>query len=472
MFKAIIVFIGLFLICADSSAATARQSVDTIISGGTVVTVNSAMDVIEDGAVAIKDGTILAVGKRAAITSRFGAKQVIKAQGQIVMPGLVNTHTHIPMVMFRGYADDLPLLQWLKEYIWPAEARFVKPDSVRIASYLAIAEMIRSGTTTFSDSYFFEDVVASVARKANIRAVVGECLLDFPTPNSKTSEEGLKYTEALIREYSGDRLVTVAVAPHAPYTCSPELLKKALELSDKYNAPLHIHVAETKDEVSDLELRFHMRPVGYLDSLGLLTARTIAAHAIQLDTAEIKVLADRKTGVAHNPESNMKLAEGIARVPEMLSTGVKVGLGTDGAASNNDLNMFEEMKAAALLHKVQTWSPTVLDARTALRMATIDGAEVLGLKNKTGSLEAGKDADIIIIDVDRPHLVPFYNVYSLLVYSVDGSDVDTVMVAGKVVMKDKKLLTINEQQALADMRALAQEIKKEASGLNEHLEGR
>ncbi|MFH1245489.1 MAG: amidohydrolase [Candidatus Omnitrophota bacterium] len=460
----LIAFTCAVLGCVDSYAASQRQAVDTLISGGTVVTVNSDMAVIEDGAVAIKNGVMVAVGTRNVIEGKFKANITINAAGKIVMPGLVNTHTHAAMVLFRGYADDLPLLQWLKEYIWPAEAEFISRENVRIASRLAIAEMLRSGTTTFNDMYFFEDDVAQVAKEAGIRVMIGEGLLDYPTPNSKTPEAGLKYTEELLKKYSGDRLVTVAVAPHAPYTCSGELLKKAADLSKKYNSPLHIHLAETKDEVNDIVERYKMRPVAYLDSLGLLTDRTIAAHSIQVTDEELELLAARKTGVAHNPQSNMKLAEGVAPVPPMLVLKVKVGLGTDGAASNNDLNMFEEMRTAALLHKVYTWTPTVLDARSVLRIATIGGAEVLGLQDKIGSLEEGKEADIIIIDVDQPHLVPLYNIYSLLVYAANGADVDTVMVAGKVVMKGKKLLTIDEQKAIGDMRVLAEHIKENGVG--------
>lgn len=463
--KRFFIFISMILVCSgfvcsDSYAALKREAVDTLISGGIVVTVDRDMAVIEDGAVAVKNGAIVAVGKKGDIEDKFKAKTVINATGKIVMPGLVNTHTHAAMVLLRGYADDLPLMEWLKEYIWPAEAAFINRESVRMASRLAIAEMIRSGTTTFNDMYFFEDDVAQVAKEASIRVVVGEGLVDFPTPNTKTPEADLEYTQGLIKKYSGDRLVTVAVAPHAPYTCSPELLKKAVSLSEKYNLPLHIHLAETKDEVKDIESRYKMRPVEYLDSLGVLTERTIAAHSIQVTDKEIELLAVRKTGVAHNPESNMKLAEGVAPIPQMLVSGVKVGLGTDGAASNNDLNLFEEMKTAALLHKVNTWSPIVLDARTVLKLATIGGAEVLGLKDRIGSLEEGKEADIIIVDLSQPHLVPLYNVYSLLVYSADGSDVDTVMIAGKVVMRDKKLLTIDEKKAIADMRVLAEQIKQ------------
>jgi 5-methylthioadenosine/S-adenosylhomocysteine deaminase len=453
-------FLAVVLFSTAGHAALPRQAVDILISGGTVVTVNRDMVVIEDGAIAVRNGIIVAVGKRNVIGGRFKAKITIDAVGKIVMPGLVNTHTHSAMVLFRGYADDLPLMQWLKEHIWPAEAKFINRENVRIASRLAIAEMIRCGTTTFDDMYFFEDDVAQVAKEANIRVVVGETLFDGPTPNSKTPEAGLEYTEELIKKYIADPLVTVAVAPHAPYTCSTELLKKAANLSKKYNSPLHIHLAETKDEVDNIVERYKMRPVAYLDSLGLLTDRTIAAHSIQVTDKELELLAARKTGVAHNPQSNMKLAEGVAPVPQMLASKVKVGLGTDGAASNNDLNMFEEMKACALLHKGHTGMPTVLDARTVLRMATINGAEVLGLQDKIGSLEEGKEADIIMVDIDQPHLVPFYNVYSLLVYAADGADVDTVMVAGKVVMRNKKLLTIDEKKAVADMRALAGYIKQ------------
>lgn len=453
-------FLVFAMVSAVGQAAAQSQAVDILISGGTVVTMNDNMVVIEDGAVAVKDGIIVAVGKSNIIQGKFKANTTINAAGKIVMPGLVNTHTHAAMVMLRGYADDLPLLQWLKEHIWPAEAEFVNRKNVRIASRLAIAEMIRSGTTTFNDMYFFEDDVAQVAKEAGIRVVVGETLFDGPTPNSKTPEEGLGYTEELIKKYTGDRLVTVAVAPHAPYTCSRELLRKAANLSKKFNSPLHIHLAETRDEVNDIVRRYKMRPVAYLDDLGVLTDRTIAAHSIQVTDKEVELFASRKTGVAHNAESNMKLAEGVAPVPQMLTLQVKVGLGTDGAASNNDLNMFEEMKTTALLHKVHTWTPTALDARTVLRLATINGAEVLGLQDKIGSLEKGKEADIIIVDVDQPHLVPLYNVYSLLVYAADGADVTTVMVAGRVVMMDKKLLTIDEKKVIAEMRVLAEQIKQ------------
>jgi 5-methylthioadenosine/S-adenosylhomocysteine deaminase len=454
------VFFVFAMVFTVNQAAAQSQAVDILISGGTVVTVNSTMDVIEDGAIAVKDGIIVSIGKSNIIQERFKAKRTIDAAGKIVMPGLVNTHTHAAMVMLRGYADDLPLMQWLKEYIWPAEAKFVNRENVRIATRLAVAEMISSGTTTFNDMYFFEDDVAQVAKEAGIRVVAGETLFDGPTPNSKTPEEGLKYTEELIKKYSGDRLVTVAIAPHAPFTCSRELLKKAADLSKKYNSPLHIHLAETKDEVNNIVERYAMRPVEYLDDAGILTNRTIAAHSIQVTDKEIELFASRKTGVAHNAESNMKLAEGVAPISQMLTLQVKIGLGTDGAASNNDLNMFEEMKTAALLHKVHTWTSTALDAPTMLRLATINGARVLGLQNKTGSLEEGKEADIILIDIDQPHLVPRYNVYSLLVYAADGADVNTVIVAGKIIMMDKKLLTIDKKKCIAEIRALADQIKQ------------
>lgn len=457
-----IIFVCLFvvMICSTIYAAPNRKAVDTLILGGTVVTMNNDMVVIEDGAVAIENGVIVAVGQKSTIKNGYKACNIIRADGKIVMPGLVNTHTHAAMVLLRGYADDLPLLVWLNEHIWPAEAKVVNKENVRIATRLAIAEMIRSGTTTFNDMYFFEDEVAEVAKEAGIRVIIGEGLLDAPTPNSKNPDVGLAYTEELIKKYKGDRLITVAVAPHAPYTCSGELLKKAQSLSKKYDVPLHIHLAETQYEVKSITERYKMRPVEYLDSLGLLTDKTIAAHCIQVTDEEVELLAVRKTGVAHNPESNMKLAEGVAPVLKMLNSKVNVGLGTDGAASNNDLNMFEEIKTAALLHKVNTWIPTVLDARTALRMATILGANALGLQGKIGSLEEGKEADIIIVDVDKPHLVPIYNVYSLLVYAADGADVSTVMVAGKVLLRENKLLTINEKKAISDVKKIAEQMKQ------------
>jgi len=416
---------------------------------------------LEAGTVVIKDGMIVAVGASESLKSKFKAKETINANDRIVMPGLINTHTHAAMVLFRGFADDLPTQEWLENYIWPAEAKYINAETVRLGTLLAIAEMIRSGTTTFNDMYFFEDEVAKAAKEAGIRAVVGEALLDFPTPNKKTPQEGLEYTEMLIQKWRDDPLVTVAVAPHAPYTCSPEILKAAKNLSDKYNVRFHIHLSETEKEVNDIQKKYGLTPVGYMDSLGVLGDNVIAAHCVHLTEEDIQLIAHRKVGVAHDPESNMKLASGVAPIPDLLDAGVKIGLGTDGAASNNDLNMFEEMDTTAKLHKVFRHDPTVIDAQTVVEMATNGGARILGLDDQIGSIEEGKRADIIIINLNKPHIVPIYNPYSHIVYVIDGADVETVIIDGKTVMLNQKILTINEEEIIRDIRALAVRIKEE-----------
>ena len=438
-----------------------RETVDILIVKGTVITMDSNRTVLEAGTVVIKDGTIVAVGASESLKSNFKAKETINANGKIVMPGLINTHTHAAMVIFRGFADDLPTQEWLENYIWPAEAKYINAETVRLGTLLAIAEMIRSGTTTFNDMYFFEDEVAKAAKEAGIRAVVGEALLDFPTPNKKTPQEGLEYTEMLIQKWRDDPLITVAVAPHAPYTCSPEILKAAKNLSDKYNVRFHIHLSETEKEVNDIQEKYGLTPVGYMDSLGVLGDNVIAAHCVHLTEEDIQLIAHRKVGVAHDPESNMKLASGVAPIPDLLDAGVKIGLGTDGAASNNDLNMFEEMDTTAKLHKVFRHDPTVIDAQTVVEMATIGGARILGLDDQIGSIEEGKRADIIIINLNKPHTIPLYNPYSHIVYVIDGADVETVIIDGKTVMLNQKILTINEEEIIRDIRALAVRIKEE-----------
>lgn len=438
-----------------------RETVDILIVKGTVITMDSNGTVLEAGTVVINDGTIVAVGASESLKSKFKAKETINANGRIVMPGLINTHTHAAMVIFRGFADDLPTQEWLENYIWPAEAKYINAETVRLGTLLAIAEMLRSGTTTFNDMYFFEDEVAKAAKEAGIRAVVGEALLDFPTPNKKTPQEGLEYSEMLIQKWRGDPLVTVAVAPHAPYTCSPEILKAAKNISDKYNVRFHIHLSETEKEVNKIQKKYGLTPVGYMDSLGVLGDNVIAAHCVHLTEEDIQLIAHRKVGVAHDPESNMKLASGVAPIPDLLDAGVKIGLGTDGAASNNDLNMFEEMDTTAKLHKVFRQDPTVIDAQTVVEMATIGGARVLGLDDQIGSIEEGKRADIIVIDLNKPHTIPLYNPYSHIVYVIDGADVETVIIDGKIVMRNQKILTINEAEIIRDIRALAVRIKEE-----------
>ena len=432
---------------------------DLLIVGGTVVTMDKDRRVIEDGAVVVKNGEIALVGKRAAVTKNLRARQTINANGKVIIPGLINTHTHIPMTLFRGIADDLDLQEWLTKYIFPAEAKNVDEAFVRAGTRLGLAEMIRGGTTTYCDMYYFEDAVADETFKAGVRGVLGETIIDFPVPDNKTWAEAIAYTEKFVKKWQNNPLIIPAVAPHAPYTVSEEHLKEARRLSDKLNAPLIIHLAEAVTETEFIEQKHKgMRPIEYVEKIGFLSDKTIAAHVVQANKNELEILKRRGVGIAHNPQSNMKLAAGVAPVPLMLEMDLAVGLGTDGAASNNDLNLWEEMDTAAKLHKIFTKDPKVLSAEQAFEMATIRGARALHLENLIGSLEAGKRADIAIVDLDSPHQTPFFNIYSSLVYSTKAPDVRTVIINGRVVMRDRVLLTLNENAIKKDANLYRQKI--------------
>ncbi|WP_224981674.1 amidohydrolase family protein [Geomonas agri] len=452
-----LVFI-LFLIVGCRNVNGATPPVDLIIADGLVVSMDDGMTILEHGSVVVDRGVIVAIGPSASMEKRYTAAQNIDAAGKVIMPGLVNTHTHAAMTLFRGLADDLPLDTWLTKHIWPAEAQFITAASVRTGANLALAEMIRSGTTTFSDMYFFADELAQASKKAGVRAVVAQAVLDFPTPDSKSPEESFTTIEKLASKWNNDPLITIAVGPHSPYTCSPDTLKSAKKLADALGLPLSIHVAETREEVSDITVKYGVPPFEHLDHLGFFGGTVIVAHAVYPTAGEIRLMAERRVGVAHNPESNMKLASGVAPVPEMLRAGIAVGLGTDGAASNNNLDMFKEMNAAALLQKVSRLDPTAMSARDTVKAATIGGAKALGLEKRIGSLEEGKRADLIVIDLNSPHLIPLYNVYSQLVYAAHGTDVETVIINGKVVMKNRKLLTLDEEMVMQEARKLALKI--------------
>src|SRR5215831_10239024 len=391
---------------AGLAAQQARRPASLIVIGGTVITENATRQLFSPGAVAIQGADIVDVGTPESIASRYSAAATIDARDQVVLPGLINTHTHAAMVMFRGLADDLALTDWLQKYIFPAEAKAVSPDFVRIGTRLANLEMIESGTTTFADMYYFEDDIAEVTHEAGLRGVLGQSVIQFPVADAKTPEEGLARAEALIKKWKDDPLITPAVAPHAPNTVPPDALKAARDLANKYNVPLLIHLAETRDEVKIIQDAHHESPTQYLESLGVWNGRSLAAHAVWLDDADMKTLAKRGVGVAHNPESNMKLASGIAAVPKWLDAGMRAGLGTDGAASSNDLDMFEAMRVAAFLQKVATMDPRVLPARQALELATRRGAEALGMGQAIGSLEAGKQADVITVTMDGARQTP------------------------------------------------------------------
>ena len=444
MQKLQILFAALFLLTLSNSILAQRKSVDLIISGGTIVTMNAEKRLIENGSVAVHKSEIIAVGTASEIAQKFTARQTINASNKVVIPGLINTHTHIPMTLFRGISDDLDLQEWLTKYIFPAEAKNVTEDFVRVGTRLGLAEMIRGGTTTYCDMYYFEDAIADETAKAGVRGVLGETIIDFPVPDNKTHEEAMRYSERFVNRWKNHPLIVPALAPHAPYTVSTEHLNAIRKLSDKLNATVVIHVAETKKEVDDSLAAKKLRPVEYLESIGFLNNRVIAAHTVHISDAEIDILKKRGVGAAHNPQSNMKLASGVAPIPQMLLKDFPVGLGTDGAASNNDLNLWEEMDTAAKLHKTFANDPKVLTAEQAFEMATIRGARALHLEKLVGSIETGKRADIAIVDFDGLHQTPYFNVYSSLVYATKASDVRTVIINGKIVMLNRRLLTLDE----------------------------
>ncbi len=432
-------------------------TVDLLITNGIVMTMDPDGRAIENGAVAICGDTITAVGPAAVIGS-VCAKETIDAAGGIIMPGLVNTHTHAAMTLFRGLADDLPLMDWLNGHIFPAEA-MLDTHKVHAGTLLACAEMILSGTTCFCDMYLFEDAVARAAKAAGMRAVVGEVLYDFPSPNYGPIEKGFDYTRRLIDTWQNDPLVTIAVEPHSPYLCAPDLLSEAADIAGKHGLPLVIHLSETHREVEDIMKRYGATPVGHLANLGMLGENLLACHCVVLNDTDMDLLGQQDVRVSHNPESNMKLASGISPVAELVKRGVCTGLGTDGCSSNNNLDMFTEMDMAAKLHKASSLDPTVMDAGTVLRMATIDGARALGLGAITGSIEIDKKADIIVIDTRKPHLTPMYHPDSHLVYAAGGSDVCTTVVNGRVLMKDRRLLHMDLKKVMADARQIAEEIR-------------
>ncbi|MFO7667243.1 MAG: amidohydrolase [Desulfobacterales bacterium] len=431
-------------------------SADLLITNGTVITMDGQDSVIENGAVAVKGENIVAVGKEIRLPDRKASK-IIDARGGIIMPGLVNAHTHASMTIFRGLADDLPLMKWLNDHIFPSEAR-LNPEKVYYGALLACAEMILSGTTCFCDMYLFEDHVAQAAKDAGMRAVVGEVLFDFPSPNYGSLDKGFTYTEMLIEKYRDNPLINVAVEPHSPYLCAPDLLQKASLLAIENDLPLVIHVSETKSEVSQIKEKYGLTPVGFLASLGVLSPNLLACHCVHLTEEDITLLKKHDVKVAHNPESNMKLASGIAPVPQLLKREVCVGIGTDGCASNNNLDIFHEMSMAAKLGKVHANDPAVMDAKSVLRMATIGGAGALGLSDVTGSIEAGKKADIIILDTRKPHLTPMYNPLSHIVYAARGSDVTTSVINGKLIMEDRKLLSVDISKTAGKVIKIAKDI--------------
>lgn len=435
------------------------QQADLVLTGKYVVTMNPGREIIEDGAVALKEDKIIEIGPAAELRTRYPQTEILDEKHGLIMPGLVNTHTHAAMSCFRGLADDLPLMQWLREYIFPVEAKLTS-EIVYHSTLLSLCEMIKSGTTSFCDMYLFAEDVARAAEISGVRAWIGEVLYDFPSPNYGDLENGFRYTENLFARYSGNDLVTITVDPHAVYTCSPELLQRLGRMADEKNALYVIHLAENRDEVDTCNERYGCSPVMHLENLGLLCDRVVADHCVMVTDDEISLMADRGVKVAHCVESNMKLASGVAPVPVMIEAGIEVGIGTDGSASNNDVDMFGEMNSVAKVHKVAAKDPTAMDAETTLHAATRGGAAVLDAGEKTGSLEPGKKGDIIVLDMNRPHLTPVYNPVSHLVYAARGSDVLHSIINGRIVMQNRRLKTLDEEAILVRMKEIAGEVRR------------
>ncbi|PIE73922.1 MAG: S-adenosylhomocysteine deaminase [Deltaproteobacteria bacterium] len=417
--------------------------IDLILSGRYLVTMDEKRTVVENGAVAIDKGIIVATGNREEMKSRFQAVQELAEPQGVIMPGLINVHTHAAMACFRGLADDLPLMEWLQSHIFPAEANLTG-ETVYYSTCLSLCEMIKSGTTSFCDMYLFAEDVARAVEGSGMRAWIGEALYDFPSPNYGELENGIAYTRDLLARYKEHDLINITVTPHAVYTCSPELLMRLGQIAADNAALYQIHLSETKDEVNTCMERYKVSPVRHLEQLQLLSERVLAAHCVQVTLEEIELLAEKGVKVAHCVESNMKLASGIAPVVDLLDAGVIVGIGTDGAASNNDVDMFGEMNSVAKLHKVVRMDPTVMDADRTLYAATRGGAAALGVADHVGSLEPGKAADCIVLDFSSPHLVPVYSPVSHLVYAARGSDVLHSVISGKVIMRDRQVLTLDE----------------------------
>jgi 5-methylthioadenosine/S-adenosylhomocysteine deaminase len=454
----------LFVLAEPSAreAIAARQggNVSLIIANAIVITVDANRRIVNPGSIAINGSEIVGIGTPQQIAGQFKARETIDASGKVVMPGLINTHGHAAMVMYRGLGNDLALMDWLQKYIFPAEAKTVSPEFVRIGTRLAALEMIQSGTTTYADMYYFEEEVARVTREAGLRGVLGQTVIEFPVPDARTPADALKRAEAFAQAFAHDELITPSIAPHAVYTLDAATLTAASNLAKKYNIPLQIHLAETQAEIGMSQERHKMRPVAFLDSLKFWATVTIGAHGVWITPEEIAILKQRNVGISNNPESNMKLASGTAPIVGYRAAGVNVGLGTDGAASNNDLDMFEAMRQAAFQQKLVNMDPRVISAPEALELATIGGARVLGQQARIGSLESGKRADVIIVNMDRARQTPLFDPVSQIVYVTRGDDVDTTIVNGKVLMRGRKVLTLNESRVLADARQAADLVRK------------
>ena len=434
-----------------------KQKTDLIISGSYLLPDSRQSGLIKDGALAVTGDTITAMGSIKQINADYSATRTLHTDHGLIMPGLINTHTHAPMALFRGLADDLPLMTWLEKHIFPVEAGWT-PEMIFQATRLSLAEMIKSGTTSFCDMYLFSKEVARATAESGMRAWIGEVLYDFPSPCYGELENGFAYIEDLFAHYQEHPRITVTADPHSVYTCSEDLLTRLGKVAQDHNALYVIHLSENEAEVNTCKERYNCSPVQHLQNLDLLRSNTLAAHCVMLTDEEITLMAKQGASVSHCVESNMKLASGAAPISQMLAAGVKVGIGTDGAASNNDVDMFAEMDSVAKIQKVIIMDPTAMTAEQTLHAATLGGAETLGAEQQIGSLAVGKKADMIVLNMNQPHLTPLYNVPSHLVYAARGADVVHSVIDGKVIMENRKLLSIDEEELLADMRQMGEKI--------------
>jgi 5-methylthioadenosine/S-adenosylhomocysteine deaminase len=442
-----------------------RTPCDLLLTNAHVLTMDEAYAVHAPGAIAVVDGTILAVGAAGSLDAEYAPRETVDCGGRVLLPGLVNAHTHVPMTLLRGLADDLRLDVWLMGYMMPVEREFVRPDFVALGTKLACAEMIRSGTTCFADMYYFEESVAEATAASGLRALCAQTVLKFPAPDAASFEDALARARDFIARWKGHELIVPAVAPHAPYTCTTEILRSCAELAVEFDVPLHTHLAETTFEVEQSRREHGMPVVPWVKKHRVFDARVLAAHCVHVDEGEIRTLTDHGAGIAHNPTSNLKLGSGVAPVVKMLDLGASVGIGTDGAASNNDLDMFEEMRLAALLAKGTGGDPTALPARQALAMATRIGAKALHCDALTGSLEAGKRADLIVVDLEQTHNLPRFerdpnSIYARLVYAAKASDVVDVMCNGRWLMRDRQLRTLDEDELRANAADVARRVDR------------
>jgi len=458
--RAVVRLVGVVLAVATLAAAPAAPRRATlVVTGGTVVTMDGQRRILSPGAVAIDGTTIVAVDTPEAIARRYSATDVIRANGAVIMPGLINTHGHAAMVMYRGLADDLALMDWLQKFIFPAEAKTVSPEMVRVGTRLAALEMIQSGTTLHTDMYYFEEEVARATKQAGMRGVLGQTVIGFPVADAKTPAEALARAEAFMNAFTHDPLIVATVAAHSMYTVDAETLKATRDLARRFGAPLLTHLAETEDEVTQSLAAHGLTPAAYFDSLGFWDTPAVAAHGVHITDADIAILQKHGVGLSHNPESNMKLASGAAPVTKCLNAGIAVGLGTDGAASNNDLDMFEAMRQTAFLHKLVEKDPTAASAQSVLEMATLGGAKALGMADRIGSLEPGKLADLIVVSMQSARQTPMYNPISHLVYVTRGDDVRTTIVNGRILMRDRRVLTLDAPAVLAQARSMAKKVR-------------